>query len=94
MASLALVEAAVAACEPQARSLIDPSDLQTYTAADAARFDNAQQRELYWQIAYLLGVQRYRAGKRDEAAALFSAVAPGSPYRTQAQRCFLLARVR
>jgi hypothetical protein len=80
--------------QPQTRTLVDPSDLETYTPADAARFDNAQQRDVYWQIAYLLGVQRYRSGRMGEAAALFGAVAPGSPYHADAQRCFLLARTR
>ena len=77
--------------QPETRGLVDPSDLQTYTDADASRFDNPQQRDTYYDIAYFLGVQRYRSGKRADAAALFHAVGPGSRYHAEAARCAILA---
>lgn len=72
---------------PATGGLVDPSDLATYTPADIAAFDNAEQRPLYWQLAYMLGVERLRAGKREEAAALFARVGPESPYHGAAVDC-------
>jgi hypothetical protein len=72
---------------PATGGLIDPSDLATYSPADVAPFDNAEQRAVYWQLSYMLGVERLRAGKREEAAALFAAVGAESPYRAPAVAC-------
>jgi hypothetical protein len=75
------------AAETATRSLVDPSDLTTYTPADLAPFDNPEQRAVYWQLSYMLGVQRLRAGKREEATVLFAAVKAESPYHSAAVAC-------
>ena len=72
---------------PATSSLLDPSDLATYTAANVAPFDNPEQRPIYWQLSYMLGVERLRAGKRGEAIVLFGAVKPESPYHSAAVAC-------
>ena len=47
--------------------------------------NNAEQRELYWQLNYLLGRYKYRTALYNEALALFAKVSPESKYYVQAQ---------
>ncbi len=47
--------------------------------------NNAEQRELYWQLNYLLGRYKYRTAQYNDALALFSKVSPESKYYVQAQ---------
>ena len=43
-------------------------------------FSNPQQKNLHWQLNYLMGRAEYRAGSLEEAAELFAAVDKSSPY--------------
>ncbi len=47
--------------------------------------NNAEQRELYWQLNYLLGRYKYRTALYNDALALFTKVSPESKYYVQAQ---------
>jgi tetratricopeptide (TPR) repeat protein len=58
------------------------------------RFDNPQQRELYWRLNYLLGRFKYRNGAHDEAIALFDKVAAPSEHYLEAQFFLGISHVR
>jgi hypothetical protein len=72
-----------------ATDLPEPADIiervGKYSEEHVAKFDNNEQRELYWQLNYLLGRYRYRNGSYPEALALFDKVNRKSKYYVQAQ---------
>ena len=72
-----------------ATQLPEPADIiervGKYTDEQVARFDNAQQRDLYWQLNYLLGRYKYRNRQYREAIRLFEKVDISSQYYVQAQ---------
>ena len=79
-----------AALGGQARhDLPEPADIiervGKYSEEHVAKFNNDEQRELYWQLNYLLGRYRYRNGKYPEALELFDKVNRKSKYYVQAQ---------
>jgi hypothetical protein len=82
------------AAMPETAAMTEPSDLATYSVDDVRRFDNPEQRTVYWQLSYLLGVERLRAGQRAEAASLFAAVPGESPLHAAAVRCAGYTRPR
>ncbi|MGC4063348.1 MAG: hypothetical protein QM784_01575 [Polyangiaceae bacterium] len=61
-----------------ATQLPEPADIiervGKYTDSEIARFDNAQQRDLYWQLNYMLGRYKYRNRQYEEAVRLFQKV--------------------
>jgi tetratricopeptide (TPR) repeat protein len=72
-----------------ATDLPEPADIiervGKYSEEHVAKFNNDEQRELYWQLNYLLGRYRYRNGKYPEALELFDKVNRKSKYYVQAQ---------
>ncbi len=72
-----------------ATQLPEPADIiervGKYGTAQIARFDNPQQRELYWQLNYLLGRYKYRNRSYEEAISLFEKVDKKSKYFVQGQ---------
>jgi hypothetical protein len=72
-----------------ATDLPEPADIiervGKYNNEAIARFNNPEQRELYWQLNYLLGRYKYRNGQYAEALALFGKVDRRSKYYVQAQ---------
>ena len=72
-----------------ATQLPEPADIVErvgkYDADQIARFNNAQQKNLYWQLNYLLGRYKYRSRAYEEAISLFSKVDEASPYYVQGQ---------
>jgi hypothetical protein len=72
-----------------ATQLPEPADIiervGKYKGEQVARFNNPQQRDLYWQLNYLLGRYKYRNRNYEEAISLFSKVDPKSKYYVQAQ---------
>lgn len=72
-----------------ATQLPEPADIVErvgkYKSEQIARFNNPQQRDLYWQLNYLLGRYKYRNRNYDEAISLFQKVAPKSQYYVQSQ---------
>jgi tetratricopeptide (TPR) repeat protein len=72
-----------------ATQLPEPADIiervGKYDAAQIARFDNAQQRALYWQLNYLLGRYKYRNRAYEEAVGLFDKVDKKSKWYVEAQ---------
>jgi outer membrane protein assembly factor BamD (BamD/ComL family) len=56
-----------------------------YDEEHISKFDNAEQRDLFWQLDYLLGRYKYRNGQFPEALALFDKVGRKSRYYVQAQ---------
>ena len=74
-----------------ATDLPEPADIIErvghYTDEAIARFNNQEQHELYWQLNYLLGRYKYRAGGTlyNEALAAFSKVDRRSKYYVPAQ---------
>jgi tetratricopeptide (TPR) repeat protein len=72
-----------------ATQLPEPADIiervGRYTTQAVARFDNPQQRDLYWHLNYLLGRYKYRNRLYPEAIALFEKVGKRSKYHVQAQ---------
>src|SRR4030095_9632393 len=56
-----------------------------YKNEQIARFNNPQQRDLYWQLNYLLGRYKYRNRNFEEAISLFDKVDKKSKYYVQAQ---------
>ena len=56
-----------------------------YSRSDIKRFDNAQQRQVYFQLSYLMGKHRYAERRFKEASKLFKAVNKSSPYYVKAQ---------
>ena len=65
------------------------ADLDGYDSDTIDRFNNANQRALYWELSYLLGRWRYEKGRHVEAAALFRRVStePESVFRDEAAHC-------
>jgi tetratricopeptide (TPR) repeat protein len=72
-----------------ATQLPEPADIiervGKYKTEQIARFNNPQQRDLYWQLNYLLGRYKYRNRNYDEAVELFEKVDKKSKYYVQAQ---------
>jgi hypothetical protein len=69
---------------PEPAGIID--SVGKYGDDDLARFNNAQQRELYYQLNYMLGRYKYTNDKAyEEAIRLFNRVKPESKYYVQAQ---------
>jgi tetratricopeptide (TPR) repeat protein len=72
-----------------ATQLPEPADIiervGKYKTDQVARFNNPQQRDLYWQLNYLLGRYKYRNRNYDEAIGLFEKVDRQSKYFVQAQ---------
>ena len=72
---------------------VDPSPVDLgvfagYTREDIARFHDDAQRELWATLSFLLGRERMREGKNDEARDLFAQVPSPSRFRPAAVRCF------
>ncbi len=72
-----------------ATQLPEPADIiervGKYKTDQIARFDNPQQRDLYWQLNYLLGRYKYRNRNYEEAISLFERVDKKSKYYVQGQ---------
>jgi hypothetical protein len=72
-----------------ATQLPEPADIiervGKYTDEQVARFDNEQQRDLYWQLNYMLGRFKYRNRQYEEAIRLFQMVDRRSEYYVKAQ---------
>ncbi|MDI1449574.1 hypothetical protein [Polyangium sp. 6x1] len=72
-----------------ATQLPEPADIiervGKYKSEQVARFNNPQQRDLYWQLNYLLGRYKYRNRNYEEAIELFGKVDAKSKYYVQAQ---------
>jgi tetratricopeptide (TPR) repeat protein len=72
-----------------ATQLPEPADIiervGKYKTEQIARFNNPQQRDLYWQLNYLLGRYKYRNRNYEEAVSLFEKVDKKSKYNVQAQ---------
>jgi hypothetical protein len=72
-----------------ATQLPEPADIiervGKYKTDQVARFNNPQQRDLYWQLNYLLGRYKYRNRNYEEAIGLFDKVDRKSKYFVQAQ---------
>ncbi|MFC1642762.1 hypothetical protein ACFL5O_08775 [Myxococcota bacterium] len=72
-----------------ATQLPEPADIiervGKYTDTEIARFDNEQQRNLYWQLNYMLGRYKYRNRQYPEAVRLFNMVDRESEYYVKAQ---------
>jgi tetratricopeptide (TPR) repeat protein len=72
-----------------ATQLPEPADIiervGKYKNDQVARFNNPQQRDLYWQLNYLLGRYKYRNRNYEEAVSLFEKVDRKSKYNVQAQ---------
>ncbi len=72
-----------------ATDLPEPADIVErvgkYNDEQIGRFDNPNQRDLYWQLNYLLGRYKYRNRQYQDALRLFSKVNRQSKYYVQAQ---------
>jgi hypothetical protein len=72
-----------------ATQLPEPADIiervGKYSDEEIARFNNAQQRDLYWQLNYMLGRYKYRNRQYEEAIRLFQKVDTESEYYVQSQ---------
>jgi tetratricopeptide (TPR) repeat protein len=72
-----------------ATQLPEPADIiervGKYKADAIARFNNPNQRDLYWQLNYLLGRYKYRNRQYEEAIRLFQNVGKESKYLVKAQ---------
>jgi hypothetical protein len=72
-----------------ATQLPEPADIiervGKYSDTQIARFDNAQQRDLYWQLNYMLGRYKYRNRQYQEAIRLFGKVDKDSQYYVKSQ---------
>ena len=72
-----------------ATQLPEPADIiervGKYSDKQVARFDNEQQRDLYFQLNYLLGRYKYRNREFNEAIRLFNKVPATSPYYVKSQ---------
>lgn len=72
-----------------ATQLPEPADIigavGKYSKEQVARFDNDQQRDLFYQLNYLLGRSMYRKREWQEAIDLFSNVRETSPYFVKSQ---------
>lgn len=72
-----------------ATDLPEPADIVErvgkYPDSAIERFNNANQRDLYWQLNYLLGRYKYRNRQYEDAIRLFTKVDRQSKYYVQAQ---------
>jgi tetratricopeptide (TPR) repeat protein len=72
-----------------ATQLPEPADIiervGKYKSDAIARFNNPNQRELFWQLNYLLGRYKYRNRQYEEAIRLFQNVGKRSKYFIKAQ---------
>jgi tetratricopeptide (TPR) repeat protein len=72
-----------------ATQLPEPADIiervGKYSDEDIARFNNPQQKELFWQLNYMLGRYKYRNRQYEDAVRLFQKVDTDSPYYVQGQ---------
>jgi hypothetical protein len=69
---------------PEPAGIID--SVGRYTGEDLARFNNPQQRDLYFQLNYLLGRYKYEHDKAyEEAIRLFGRVSPQSKHFVHSQ---------
>jgi hypothetical protein len=72
-----------------ATDLPEPADIVErvgkYNDEQIAKFNNPNQRDLYWQLNYLLGRYKYRNRQYDDALRLFSKVDRQSRYYVQGQ---------
>ncbi len=72
-----------------ATELPEPADIVErvgkYDEGQIAKFNNANQRDLYWQLNYLLGRYKYRNRQYDDAIKLFSKVAKQSKWFVKSQ---------
>jgi len=72
-----------------ATQLPEPADIiervGKYKSDAIARFNNPNQRELYWQLNYLLGRYKYRNRQYEEAIRLFQNVDKQSKYYIKSQ---------
>ncbi len=72
-----------------ATQLPEPADIiervGKYSDEQIRRFDNAQQRDLYWQLNYMLGRYKYRNRQYQEAIRLFGKVDRDSEYYVKSQ---------
>lgn len=72
-----------------ATQLPEPADIikhvGRYSKDQIKRFDNPQQRQLYWQLNYMLGRHKYRMREFEQAVELFENVDRDSPYFVKAQ---------
>jgi tetratricopeptide (TPR) repeat protein len=72
-----------------ATQLPEPADIiervGKYSDEEVARFDNAQQQELFWTLNYLLGRYKYRNRQYEEAIRIFQRVDRRSEHYVQSQ---------
>jgi hypothetical protein len=72
-----------------ATQLPEPADIiervGKYSDEHLATFDNEQQRDLYWQLNYMLGRYKYRNRQYEEAIRLFQKVDRSSEHYVKAQ---------
>ncbi len=72
-----------------ATDLPEPADIVErvgkYNDEQIARFNNSEQKELFWQLNYLLGRYKYRNRQYEDALRLFSKVDRQSKYYIQSQ---------
>jgi hypothetical protein len=72
-----------------ATDLPEPADIVErvgkYNDEQIARFNNPNQRDLYWQLNYLLGRYKYRNREYEDALRLFGKVGRQSKYYVQGQ---------
>jgi hypothetical protein len=72
-----------------ATQLPEPADIVErvgkYSNEQVGRFNNAQQRDLYWQLNYLLGRYKYRNRQYEEAIQLFEKIDKKSKFYVQGQ---------
>jgi tetratricopeptide (TPR) repeat protein len=72
-----------------ATDLPEPADIVErvgkYNDEQISRFNNPNQRDLYWQLNYLLGRYKYRNREYEDALRLFGKVGRQSKYYVQAQ---------
>ncbi len=72
-----------------ATDLPEPADIVErvgkYNEEQVGKFNNKEQKDLYWQLNYLLGRYKYRNGQYPEALALFEKVNRSSKFYVQSQ---------
>lgn len=72
-----------------ATELPEPADIVErvgkYDEEAVAKFNNPNQKELYWQLNYLLGRYKYRNGQFNDAVSLFQKVGRQSKFYVKAQ---------
>lgn len=68
---------------PEAADIIER--VGKYSGGQIARFDNEQQKDLYWQLNYMLGRYKYRNRQYADAIRLFEVVDSESEYYIKSQ---------